>query len=75
MDGSESIQKNIVCKCYPWPIHGNPCPPGGTHRYFFRAYSVDTLLSLEIGRTKAQFVAVMKGHLLSEGQLMEEYKR
>jgi len=55
--------------------YGGPCPPGGTHRYFFKIYALDTLLSLESGSTKAQLLAAMKGHVLAEGQLMGKYKR
>ena len=55
--------------------YGGPCPPGGTHRYFFKLYALDTLLNLESGSTKAQLLAAMKGHILAEGQLMGKYKR
>jgi len=55
--------------------YGGPCPPGGTHRYFFKLYALDTVLSLESGSTKARLVAAMKGHILAEGQLMGKYKR
>jgi len=55
--------------------YGGPCPPGGTHRYFFKIYALDTLLSLESGSTKSQLLAAMKGHVLAEGQLMGKYKR
>lgn len=55
--------------------YGGPCPPGGTHRYYFKLYALDTVLTLESGSTKAQLLAAMKGHLLAEGQLMGTYKR
>jgi len=55
--------------------YGGPCPPGGTHRYFFRIYALDALLALESGSTKAQLVDSMRGHILAEGQLMGKYKR
>lgn len=55
--------------------YGGPCPPGGTHRYFFKVYALDTVLNLDSGSTKAQVVAAMKGHILAEGQLMGKYKR
>jgi Raf kinase inhibitor-like YbhB/YbcL family protein len=55
--------------------YGGPCPPGGTHRYYFKLYALDTVLTLESGSTKAQLLAAMKGHILAEGQLMGTYKR
>jgi Raf kinase inhibitor-like YbhB/YbcL family protein len=55
--------------------YGGPCPPGGTHRYYFKVYALDTLLDLAPGVTKADLVKAMKGHILAEGQLMGRYKR
>jgi hypothetical protein len=55
--------------------YGGPCPPGGTHRYFFKLYAIDTRLDLESGCTKAQLEAAMKGRILAEGRLMGRYKR
>src|SRR5690349_17188989 len=31
--------------------YGGPCPPSGTHRYFFRLYALDTELKLGSGAT------------------------
>ena len=55
--------------------YGGPCPPGGTHRYFFKLYALDKVLDLESGATKAQVEEAMEGHVLAEGQLMGKYKR
>ena len=55
--------------------YGGPCPPGGTHRYFFKLYALDTALNLESGATKSQVEEAMKGHILAEAQLMGKYKR
>ncbi len=55
--------------------YGGPCPPIGTHRYFFKLYALDTVLP-DIGRaTKAQLLDAMKGHVLSETQLVGTYKK
>jgi Raf kinase inhibitor-like YbhB/YbcL family protein len=57
--------------------YGGPCPPSGTHRYFFHLYALDTaeLAGLDSTATKDQLLKAMQGHLLAEGQLMGRYKR
>ena len=55
--------------------YGGPCPPSGTHRYFFKIYALDTMLNLGPGATKKQLIDAMRGHVLAEGQLMGTYKR
>ena len=55
--------------------YGGPCPPGGTHRYFFKLYALDVVLGLKPGITKDQLLKAMKGHILAEAQLMGTYKR
>ena len=55
--------------------YGGPCPPGGTHRYFFKLYALDTMLELDSGITKAQLLEAMEGHILAAGQLMGTYSR
>ncbi len=53
--------------------YGGPCPPYGTHRYYFKIYALDTTLGLNVGATKSQVEAAMSGHILSEAQLMGRY--
>ena len=55
--------------------YGGPCPPGGTHRYYFKLYVLDKEINLEAGATKAQLLNAMEGHMLAEGKLMGKYKR
>ena len=57
------------------PGYGGPCPPGGTHRYFFKLYALDTELALKAGASKKDVEKAMKGHILAEAQLMGKYKR
>jgi Raf kinase inhibitor-like YbhB/YbcL family protein len=55
--------------------YGGPCPPGGTHRYYFKLYALDKALDLKPGATKKELLKAMEGHVLAEGQLMGRYKR
>lgn len=55
--------------------YGGPCPPGGTHRYYFKLYALDIVLPLNAGAKKAQVEAAMAGHILAQAQLMGKYKR
>jgi Raf kinase inhibitor-like YbhB/YbcL family protein len=54
---------------------GGPCPPKGTHRYFFRIYALDCVLEVETGLKKAQLLKAMEGHILGKGQLIGKYTR
>ena len=55
--------------------YGGPCPPGGTHRYFFKIYALDVELNLQAGARKRDLLKAMEGHILGQGQLMGKYKR
>ena len=55
--------------------YGGPCPPGGTHRYFFKIYALDISLAAEPGITRNDLLKAMEGHVLGQGQLMGRYKR
>jgi Raf kinase inhibitor-like YbhB/YbcL family protein len=55
--------------------YGGPCPPSGTHRYFFKLYALDTNLGLKAGATKEALLKAMEGHVLAQGELMGKYKK
>lgn len=55
--------------------YGGPCPPSGTHRYFFKLYALDTKLALYEGATRQDLEKAMQGHILAEGQLMGTYQK
>ena len=54
--------------------HG-PCPPGGTHRYYFKVYALDTHLKLGAFSEKEVLENAMQNHILAHGELIGLYRR
>lgn len=52
-----------------------PCPPDREHRYFFRLYALDTVLSLDSEKTKGDLEQAMAGHILDQATLIGRYVR
>lgn len=55
--------------------YGGPCPPSGTHRYFFIVYALDIYLDLDSTATKEDVEKAMENHILAEGELIGLYSR
>ncbi len=53
--------------------YGGPCPPSGTHRYFFRVFALDQRLELSAGARRSALNKAMVGHLVAEGELMGRF--
>ena len=55
--------------------YGGPCPPSGTHRYFFKLYALDTMPDLPSGANKQKLLSVMQDHVLAQGELMGTFSK
>src|SRR5574337_381410 len=55
--------------------YGGPCPPSGTHRYFFKLYALDTTLNLPSSTTKKDLEKAIQSHILAQTELMGKYRR
>jgi len=55
--------------------YGGPCPPSGVHRYFFKAYALDSQLDLLGGAGKQDLIDAMKGHIIASAELMGQYSK
>jgi Raf kinase inhibitor-like YbhB/YbcL family protein len=56
------------------PYHG-PCPPSGTHRYFFKLFALNTLLDFKSPPDKAALARAMRRHVLDKAELVGLYKK
>jgi Raf kinase inhibitor-like YbhB/YbcL family protein len=52
-----------------------PCPPTGTHRYFFRLYALDTSIVMEEEPTLENLNKAMMGHIVAEAELVGLYSK
>ncbi len=55
--------------------YGGPCPPSGTHRYFFKAYALDEELKVNPDSGKRGVEKAMEGHIVAKGEMIGLYKR
>ncbi len=55
--------------------YGGPCPPSGTHRYFFKLYALDANLAIKQSSTKADLEGAMKGHIIDRAEIIGLYQR
>ena len=54
---------------------GGPCPPSGTHRYFFKLYALDTVLNLPTTTNKDGLLDAINSHILAQTELIGLYQR
>lgn len=57
------------------PGYGGPCPPNGSHRYFFKLYALDTVLDIPDTSKKADLENAIKNHILASAELIGNYRR
>ena len=55
--------------------YGGPCPPSGSHRYFFKVYALDTNLDIAAGSDKEHLENAIKDHVVAAGELMAHYQK
>jgi len=77
---TERVEENTVpgtqgLNSFGKQSYGGPCPPSGTHRYFFKVYALDTELKLPSSSRKKDVEKAMQNHVLAKGELVGLYSR
>lgn len=54
--------------------YSGPCPPSGSHRYFFKLYALDRWLTLEANADIKELQNSIKDHLTAQAQLIGLYR-
>ena len=57
------------------PGYGGPCPPSGSHRYFFELYALDSIIKLDSSASADDIKKAMEGHMLGSAELVGLYSR
>jgi len=55
--------------------YDGPCPPSGTHRYYFKLYALNSTLVVSAGATQEELLTAMTGHILAQTQMMGTYSK
>jgi len=55
--------------------YDGPQPPSGEHRYFFKAFALDSVLDLPRGAKRAELETAMQGHVLDHGEVKGRYQK
>ncbi len=75
--GENSVPPGSVQGRNDWKrnSYGGPCPPSGTHRYFFRLYALNSELHISPNSTAGELRQAMKGRIIEETELVGLYKK
>lgn len=52
-----------------------PCPPSGTHRYYFKVYALHMMLDVKPGVDRATVESLLQEHSMGKAELMGTYSR
>ena len=73
----KSVPQNVVegITDFGKPGYGGPCPPSGTHRYFFKIYALGSTLDIDTSIKASDIKSKIKGNILAKAQLVGLYRR
>lgn len=55
--------------------YGGPCPPSGTHRYFFKLFALNTTLDISSETNADDLAKIIDKHIITKAELIGLYER
>ncbi|MCC6287399.1 MAG: YbhB/YbcL family Raf kinase inhibitor-like protein [Chitinophagaceae bacterium] len=52
-----------------------PCPPAGSHRYYFHMYALNIKPDIPAGETKEKLLQVIQPYIIAEAVIMSTYEK
>jgi Raf kinase inhibitor-like YbhB/YbcL family protein len=52
-----------------------PCPPSGSHRYYFNVYALNRNIDLPAGSDRKALQEAMQSYIIAKGGIMGRYKK
>ncbi|MBI4127472.1 MAG: YbhB/YbcL family Raf kinase inhibitor-like protein [Parcubacteria group bacterium] len=74
-EGSVPVGAGEGTTSFGKPGYGGPCPPSGTHRYFFKIFALDTMLDLAPGASRNELEKAIEERILDQGEIVGHYSR
>ncbi|MFA5792866.1 MAG: YbhB/YbcL family Raf kinase inhibitor-like protein [Candidatus Gracilibacteria bacterium] len=73
----DSVPKNAIEGTTSWGSAGwkGPCPPSGSHRYYFKLYALDQMLNLNETAKVDELLKAMDGHIIDKASLQTYYQK
>ena len=77
LDEATETPPGAISGMNSWELkgYGGPCPPSGTHRYFFKLSALDVRLTVNSNATKSDILNAMEHHILDHSELVGLYKQ
>ncbi len=69
----DSIPGVVVSNSFGHPAYGGPCPPSGTHRYFFKLYALNVPALPAVNAR--DFYNLVEKHKIAQAVLMGTYQK
>lgn len=74
-EGGVPLGAIVATNDFGQKTYSGPCPTVGVHKYFFRVYALDTILTLTSKAKIEEVKKEIKGHVITTGETFGEFAK